>query len=704
MAIFMPSQVTPDVRNGLGAGTVDVNNGLTVSWHINGSSALTAFSISIMRNDATSAVLYDTGIKTDGCPAYGTDSSGNPLFFSYTISAAKLMNALIFNENEYKLVITQWWSASESVTQSSASVFLARETPSLTIDPIGTGGIVGARTYTFTGSYSQADGDILNWFRWRVASVANGEYTVLQDSGDVSGTMDVSCEYDGFFTGNDYAVRLNAQTENGVEADTGWVDFSVQYETIDLQNVVTVACASGTDAVEIEWSDIDVIPGWVTGGEISFPDGDNPPVFLPEGTRINWNTVGTKPMSFDAPWSVVWKGTLGYADAECFIITMADGSIVRLLYYIGNHSLTFSYESDTVTTQVQTGIINAPTVTAVLTPATLYLRVEYLTGGLYPADNLYPSDTLYPSDDTVSTVDTYTIPVTYTQDAISMVQIGGEQQCWYIEVIKGTASSSMITNAITNGDYVPGSYDDDYMMAGFENETIDAGTVQVPDNVIGWAVYRRQGSEGAFQKIAETDLLVGKIFDYSAASQQGAYTYFVFPLGEKTFITTGVASQPISPCWWNWTLMECAETGIENLYSVLAAYRFRLNISTGAVSNGNSPSLLLNFTPYPKVQLAPQNYRSGTLTALIGAIDWTSGQPDYKDSIALMQKIMALSVTRNALFLKNRKGELIRIRISGAIQMQTEDATRQQMQTVTIPWAEVGSADGVGLFSAGSGA
>ena len=60
---------------------------------------------------------------------------------------------------------------------------------------------------------------------------------------------------------------------------------------------------------------------------------------------------------------------------------------------------------------------------------------------------------------------------------------------------------------------------------------------------------------------------------------------------------------------------------------------------------------------------------------------------------------MALSVSANPMFLKNRKGDLWRVKISGAISMMTADATREQIQTASVPWVEVGPADGVSLYA-----
>lgn len=474
MSLFMPTQIVPDMRSGLGLGVIDAAQNMTVSWRINGASALQSFQITIYLNNAVSTQKYTTGQITTGCPAYGTSNTGEPQIFSYTIPAATLASNDITNGNEYKMIIKQWWSYVDSVTQASASVFQTRETPTLNIPVIGTGGVISEQYYTFTGNYAQAQGDTLNWFRWQIA-FASDTNNPFYDTGNISGTMNVSCYYDGFFTGNSYAVRLTCQTEMGVEADTGWVNFSCSYTVTSASGNLTATCATGTDAVLVKWS-------------------------------------------------------------------------------------------------------------------------------------------------------------------------------------------------------------------GFTNPSIT-----------GFSVYRKTGSENKLTHIADVSSSVSQIYDYGAINSSATYSYYLFPTGSSYY--QAVVSDPISPCWWNWTLMECEETANANIFTVAQAFRFRMNIATGSMSNNNSPNILQNFTQYPKVQLSPQNYKSGSVTGLIGMIDWTSGQPQYKDSIALRDKINALSVTANPLFLKSRKGDLLQIRISAPIGMQTNDATYEQMLTGTIQWVEVGSADGISLYA-----
>ena len=223
-------------------------------------------------------------------------------------------------------------------------------------------------------------------------------------------------------------------------------------------------------------------------------------------------------------------------------------------------------------------------------------------------------------------------------------------------------------------------------------DTLNAGTIDVYPSQGTLTVYRAM--DGVLSRVAAPLISAGAVYDYAAGSRQGPFTYYGFPdSADETWyapITTG----PVNPCWWDWTLLSCAEE-TDNRYRVEQEFHFGNNLSTGAISNNNAPSLWNNFTRYPTIQRAPQNYQSGSLTSLIGVI----ADGEYTDTIAARDAIWALSTTSNTLFLKNRKGDVLMVAISGAITMQTGDNTPQQTQTATIPWVEIGSADGVQIYS-----
>ena len=58
--LFEPTYITPDVRNGLGNGVVNVEHGITVRWRVNGQPYMVSYKIDILANDAESTLLYTT--------------------------------------------------------------------------------------------------------------------------------------------------------------------------------------------------------------------------------------------------------------------------------------------------------------------------------------------------------------------------------------------------------------------------------------------------------------------------------------------------------------------------------------------------------------------------------------------------------------------------------------------------------------------
>ena len=690
MALFMPTSVTPSLTGALGNGVVDASKSMTISWQVNGNSPMTAFQIVIYKNDANSTQLYSTGKRTNNCPFYGKNAQGVPQTFSYTLEASVLSRAGITNGGEYKLVITQWWSSTGSVVQSSASAFITRAAPVLTMGAIGT---LSSKNATFTASYSQAQGDALNWVRWRIAYASDTDHP-FYDTQNLYGVSELAASYDGFFSGEDYAVRLSVQTESGVEADTGWVTFSCSYDLVSITDSVQVCTAANpASAVRVSWGGVSFIYGAANGPYTISADGI---LMLPAGSSVTWNDVNGSPMSFPAPWNILLHGTLSEAGGTLFTLTHG-GETVSAAYDMENRAFLVTVGSAPYTVS---GVHPDAAFSLVLTPSEALVRIDQLTGGLYPADDLYPGTALYPQIDTLPQVIRETFALSYTQGAITKIQVFGAQKCSYIQEIGGTLPDSIRNAVYESGDYIPATTAGTGFLADFQTG-LNAGTASLGgEKITGWTVYRRKTGENLLRRIADLPLDQTAVCDYGVGSQQGGYTYYVFPHNDDAYLSNPLVSNTVNPVFWSWSILVCteAESGV---YTVEQEFAFGKNLQSGAISNNNAPGVFANFTAYPAVQLSPQNYRSGTLQSLIGAVGFTeSGQYDYQDSLALRDAIYGLSTQAGTLFLKTRKGDLMQIRISGAISMTTSDNTRQQMQTASIPWAEVGPADDVSLIAA----
>lgn len=683
--LFQPTNVSPSSLGELGNGTVDATQDLTVSWQVNGASPLVAYSITIYLNNSASTQKYTTGKITSGCPFYGTNYAGEVQFFSYTIPSATLSSAGITNGNNYKLVIRQWWNANDSVTQSSASAFITRKAPTLTLGTITSP--VSTRSYTFTATYSQAQGDALNWARWMLATSDDTD-SHLYDSGNIYGTSDLQFSYDGLFQDVTYSVRCMVQTENGISADTGWVDFSVEYDVSDIAGAVVATKACNRSAVEVTWPLIKSIPGTATGNYRTGSYG----ISLPSGSSVEWNSMNGESMSLASPWALFFRCQIQNEEVTPIIVSQSDGNI-QMSYSKSARNLSVSVGGTQIYT-VQDVELYAY-ITLIISEDTMWLRIEDRTGGLRPSEVLYPSTSLYPLA-TTGRVRKLITSFSGHQSSITSVQINGDAICPWIKIITGDPSSSVIQEAWENGTWVPTRDGYTLFFTDFSNG-IDAGVLDtLNDTIIGISIYRQDQYGSTITPIANLGINDTFFYDYGARSQQGPYIYQVFPVGENTYISTPISSNAISPCLWDWSLLSCTQR-TDGTYRVDAEYRFGKNLASGNVGNNNAPLISQNFTRYPTIQMSPSNWKSGSLQSLIGAIDYTNGQNTYSDTLDLRDAIYSLSTNTNPLFLKNRKGDLLSVRIAGEISMETYDNTKEQAQFVSLPWVEVGNASRVSI-------
>lgn len=253
--LFQPSNITPDEINGTGA--VDVTQDVTVSWTVNGNSAMVAYEIAFYQNNAASTPVYTTGEVGLDTPFWGVNYDGTEETFSVTLSA--LSSHGLSNGNEYKMLITQWWGIGESVTQMTASIIIARANPVLTLEEFPNP--LTDKEYSFMATYTQAQGDSIKWVRWQIA-YADDMSDPFVDTGYIYGTGELQVDYDGFLTDTSYAVNCTVETENGVQATTGWVDFDVSYTLATVTGGASACQLATSSSVWVNWDQIESADGY----------------------------------------------------------------------------------------------------------------------------------------------------------------------------------------------------------------------------------------------------------------------------------------------------------------------------------------------------------------------------------------------------------------------------------------------------------
>ena len=253
--LYQPSNITPDELNG--TGTVDVTEDVEISWLVNGTSAMTAYEIAFYQNNAASTAVWTTGKVALDTPFWGTSYDGTTEPFSVTLSG--LSGYGLSNGYEYKMRITQWWSASESVTPYTDSIIVAKANPTVTMGTVENP--LTDKEATFTATYSQAQGDGIKWVRWRIA-YADDTANPFVDTGYIYGTGQLQVDYDGFLTDNSYAVNCTVESQSGVQATTGWVDFDVSY-TLAASTAGATACQlANSSSVGVSWDMVQSADGY----------------------------------------------------------------------------------------------------------------------------------------------------------------------------------------------------------------------------------------------------------------------------------------------------------------------------------------------------------------------------------------------------------------------------------------------------------
>lgn len=682
MALYQPTNIFPSSFAGVGGGVIDVTDPLTVSWQVNGSSAMTAYRIQIYENTTASRQVYDSGQTSVSPPLYGVTSTGEVNYFQTTIPANRLTSLSNGFASGYKMLITQWWNGG-SIQQLSPSFFLTRTNPTVAVSVPAT---VTARSVAFTGDYAQAQGDTLDWFRWELALQEDLE-DPIEDSGYIYGTEDIQVTYDGLFTDTAYSVRLTIQTENGVQATTGWQNFTAQYEISEMEGYVD-ACLSPMEGVVLQWPRISYIPG-TPDGEYGVTGGQ---LVLPPGSSITWDERNGEEMNIPAPWTLAWSGIVPVTGTSPVWQTTGGGH--TLSFSIQRQLISLVMDGETLASVEIPQILHNYTIRMVLTPREFHVYYPVKENGLYPQTTLYPSTTLYPMDGDISWR-RFAYPLTWVQPSIESITLYGEQRCDFLSVIGGEVSGTLLGDLLMDFEFEPEWTLDTWFLAGFEGTGINAGNITPSgDAIVGAAIYRLKEGERRLELVANVDIGRSTIVD-EGFRNQSTYTYYVFVLGENTYVSAPLISNPITPMFWNWTVLDCTEDN-SGTYHMEAAHLFRNSVSTDSISNNNTPSLLQNFTPYPLRQPSSYNFKSSTLTGYIGRVDMRENQ--YIDTVDMAEALYNLSVSTNPKFLRDRKGNLWRIQTNAAVSMQTGDSQVPQPYFGSFPWAEVGTVDGVSII------
>lgn len=681
MAIFQPTNITPDLISGEENGVVFVpslgSDPVTVSWQVNGNSPLVAYQIDFYRNLPNEiSPIATTNKVTLGTPFSPVSADGTVQRFSCQVQYNRFSAGAVALSDYYgKFQITQWWGATneESVVQRSLSVYRTNYASSIEITNVtGMNGI-----YTFSGAFTPPNPDrgntTLLWTRWIATNAGN----VVYDTGKVWGATDYIWSPGVFYPGN-YTVTFTAESSQG-EALTASVNFTSMAGAVEVEGIIPALCDRSRGAVAVDLNL--VMPESVGSANGSFTV-TNSGLNLADGAYATW----VIPDEFqNATWNILWEGNLDVLpfpyndDLTIMEITMTDGS--QAGFALRDDGLFHVFPNDIAITQRKltghyrfgiTGVNNGDTVHCVF--------------GIQATGD--PNVTGFRSMSGFERTGIRSVKIFGTSETVQWGISWGEmapqlvQYIWFTPEISEpfgenphlsfTAEAATLASSLNAQTMVP--FD---TTAPLYRINPDGSILQLPVILAGEAM--------------------PIVYDYGAGNRN-EYRYMTISgaVSGNDYLTQTVLYTPyLIPCFWEWTLIEAQRNPGNSVgnteYIPVNVFRFRANVTSGSIGNGASPSVHSTFTRYPVVLRDTQNRKSGTLTGLIG---WVTAPGEYTDDNATMEAIRNLSVTKNTLFLRSRRGEFMKVAISGEISTTANDNSPKQEIMASVPWVEIGPVDG----------
>lgn len=718
--LFQPSNITPSSFAGVGGDLVDAADGMTISWQVNGTSAMTGYIIEIFANtDAAPKLLTVTQTLTT--PFYGTDGQGNPQRYSATISASQLSTAGITNgfAPGYKYVIWQEYKDAELnpllVKQTAENFFTCQAKPTVVI-----GVDVSTRQGRLRGTWSQAQGVGMAWVRWRIYEQTAGE--LVHDSGRIY-TQVLNYPWDGWLNLFTYTVQLDFQLENGYTGTRTAENVEVSWNEAMLRSAAYAERMPNCADILLTYP-LPTTSSYTTSTPYTgaFAKGR---LVLGENDSITFygkNEAGT-----DDEYSFVWCGmpigtvtittgnpmlTVTLNPAQGMVswneIGGASGSMsAGTIFY--RKLVTVIGQDDRITVVVTD--YGTATVSGVYTTHRMLTLIPGMSTAINGAqitadDSITLNGTEYDLtliDDVNVYTSRWNVRGLSTGEGTMSIQTFGAQECVYMGIIRGDTVPEDIMDELETGTGSVPEFTSDWMyLTNFQYNSYAFGNIS-EDNLdlyTGLTIYRLDfdGTVIRRTKLAYVQSMdeAGQLIDYGARYGHSyiyeiLYDFFDNNLGALTYLparaTTG---EQVSSCGWDWYLVTAVQNETDGSYRLTGEYRFGLNVETGAMSNNNQPAIMQNFTQYPTVQKPSANYKTGSLTAYIGSVD--AGTNQYIDTSAQADAILALSTADGVKFLRNRKGDMWMVEVSSAIGMNLGDKYKEQPYVTTLNWVETGDA------------
>lgn len=192
--------------------------------------------------------------KGNRCTIYSNDDMSSPIYnqqidtyrLDHTIDLSKMEpGKSLINGNQYLVFITVI-DINDEETELDGSIFYCFSSPTFGFENISYGETINSVEYRFILNYHQDEGERLN--SWKI-TVYDTKNEIKGTSGVKYDTTDLSFTFPGFASEEQYKIRAVGETINGITLDTGYIQFSVNYEAATIFSIINLTNIPKTGSI-----------------------------------------------------------------------------------------------------------------------------------------------------------------------------------------------------------------------------------------------------------------------------------------------------------------------------------------------------------------------------------------------------------------------------------------------------------------------
>lgn len=220
-------------------------------------------------------------------------------------------------------------------------------------------------------------------------------------------------------------------------------------------------------------------------------------------------------------------------------------------------------------------------------------------------------------------------------------------------------------------------YDDDTIaLSTFETRNTNYGNLDSPVNVESWDVFRQEKGESQSRLLDTLDV---QTIEYNDFTIQPNVEYKYEIVGKTDDIRLEpLVVDDVSECFYGFYLLD--EVSGES-------YKFDANVNFSGFKLEKDITVTKTSNKYPSVTYGNTNYRTATLTSLLGTVS-SGDRREYEQTIELMDRFREFAMSKGSKILKTRKGEVLRVDITGVDFPMWIDELSNQFYNVVLNMTE----------------